>query len=68
MIVMSKCEEKEVEQAVRSNHLRKDRERLLDILEREWDFREQICTFQKLKREKQRVPLIFGWREKRRER
>lgn len=49
---MSRYEEKEVEQAVKSNHLRKDRERLLGVLEREWDFREQICTFQQLKREK----------------
>ena len=46
----------------------RERERLLGVLERERDFREQICTFQQLKREKQRAPLIFGWREKRRER
>ena len=68
MIVMNRYKEKEVEQVVKYNHLRKDRERLLGILEREKDFREQICTFQQLKREKQRAPLIFGWREKRRER
>ena len=40
MIVMNRYKEKEVEQVVKCNHLRKDRERLLGILERERDFRE----------------------------